>query len=95
MSKINTLSIKVLQLEEEGTDANTNCNAPFVSTTINGTCIDSSEIIVDSPTTTYANDNKIKTYRSYKNIVSIVASETQSPLTYTFVDSEYDSILRS
>lgn len=95
VSKINTLSIKVLQLEEQGTDALTNCNAPFVSTTINGTCIDSSEIIVDSPTTTYANENKIKTYRSYKNIISIVASETQSPLTYTFVDSEYDSMLRS
>jgi len=92
---IKNLSFKILQLEPEGTDGFEYCNAPFVSELIDGVCIDTPEVLVDDINSTYQNNNPIKSYRSYKNVISFIAKSSQAPLTFTFIDSDYDTILRS
>lgn len=93
VDKIKTLAFKVLVNPPEATGPDY-CSDLFVSELINGVCIESSEAYIDSVDTTYKNTNPIRTYRSYKVIVSLVAASTQAPLTYTFINKDYDSALR-
>ncbi len=93
VDKIKTLAFKILVNPPEATDPDY-CSDLFVSELINGVCIESSEAFIDSVNTTYKNTNPIRTYRSYRVVVSLVAASTQAPLTYTFINKDYDSALR-
>lgn len=93
VDKIKTLAFKILVNPPEGTGPDY-CSDLFVSELVNDVCIESSEAYIDSVNTTYKNTNPIRTYRSYKVIVSLVAASTQAPLTYTFINKDYDSALR-
>jgi hypothetical protein len=94
VDKIKTLAFKKLINQPQGTDQLDYCSDLFVSELVNNVCIESSEAYIDSVNTTYKNTNPIRTYRSYRVIVSLVAASTQAPLTYTFVNKDYDSALR-
>ncbi len=93
VDKIKTLAFKILVNPPEATGPDY-CSDLFVSELINGVCIESSEAFIDSVNTTYKNTNPIRTYRSYRVVVSLVAASTQAPLTYTFINKDYDSALR-
>tara|TARA_S200002703_G_scaffold30774_1_gene26785 strand:+ start:125 stop:1435 length:1311 start_codon:yes stop_codon:yes gene_type:complete len=95
VDNVRNLSFKVLQLGVAGTDQLNYCNSPFVSELIDGVCIDTPEAVIDDINLAYNNSNPIKSYRGYKNIISFIAKSSQAPLTFTFTDSDYDSILRS
>ena len=92
---IKSLYIKVLQLEPEGTDQLENCNAPFQSELVNGQCIDSYEAVIDGLSSYYGNTKPIRSYRSYKNIITLISKSNQAPLKFTFIDADYDELLRS
>ena len=92
--KIKGLSFKLLQLEGGTDSGSTICNSPFISEEINGVCIDTPEVIIDSVDSTFTNENVIRSFREYKTVVSFIASSTQAPLTYTFLNSDYDTYLR-
>lgn len=92
---IKSLYIKLLQLEPKGTDQLNNCNAPFVSELINEECVDAYDALIDGINVPYTNTNPIKSYRSYKNIITFIAKSNQAPLKFTFTDPDYDAILRS
>jgi hypothetical protein len=94
VDKIKTLAFKKLINQPQGTDQFDYCSDLFVSELINDVCIESSEAYIDSVNTTYKNTNPIRTYRSYRVVVSLVAASTQAPLTYTFINKDYDSALR-
>lgn len=94
VSKVKTLALKLLINQPQGIDENNYCSELFVSETINDVCVESSEAYIDSVVFEYKNTNPIRTYRNYKNIVSLVASTTQAPLTYTFLNTDYDNALR-
>lgn len=95
VKNIRALSFRILQVAE-GTDVEgvSNCNFPFVSEEINGVCINTPEAIVEDVNDSFTNTNAIRSFRAYKTIISLVASSTQAPLTYTFINSDYDSVLR-
>lgn len=95
VSKIRSMSLKLLQVTG-GTDAEgvSNCNAPFVSQEVNGVCIDTPEATLDILDAEFENTNPIRSFRAYKTIVSLVASSNQFPLTFTFLNVDYDSVLR-
>lgn len=92
---IKVMSIKILKLQPEDTDSYVSCNPPFRANTVDSACIDEYEAIVDSTSETFTNTNPIRTFRSYKTIVTLIASSTQSPITYTFLNTDYDDLLRS
>lgn len=92
--KVKGLSFKLLQVENGTDSGSTTCNFPFTSEEINGVCIDTPEATIDSIDSTFNNSNIIRSFREYKTVVSFIASSTQAPLTYTFLDSEYDAYLR-
>lgn len=92
--KVRGLSFKLLQVESGTDSGSTTCNFPFTSEEINGVCIDTPEATIDSVDSTFNNSNIIRSFREYKTVVSFIASSTQAPLTYTFLDSEYDAYLR-
>ncbi len=89
---ITSMVIKVLQIEDEENVGNY-CNSPFVSEKVNEVCIDTPEAIIDSTTATYNNTNPIRSYRYCKNIVTLISTSTQSPITYTFTNQEYKRYL--
>lgn len=95
VKNIRSLLIKVLQ-PALGTDVPgvTYCNFPIVSESVNGVCVDIPEAVIDSTEALFENTNVIRTFRSYKVIISFIASSTQAPLTYTFINSDYDAVLR-
>lgn len=92
---IKSLYIKVLELEPEGTDQLENCNAPFQSELVNGQCIDSYEALIDGLSSYHGNTKPIRSYRSYKNIITLISKSNQAPLKFTFIDADYDELLRS
>jgi hypothetical protein len=94
VDKIKTLAFKILINQPQGTDQAGYCSDLFVSESVDGVCIESSEAYLDSVNTTYKNTNPIRTYRSYKVVVSLIAASTQAPLTYTFINKDYDTALR-
>lgn len=94
VKRIRGLSFNLLKVNTEATDAVINCNPPFISEEINGVCVTSSEAYIDSVNTEFENTNPIRTFRNYKNVISFVAMSTQAPLTYTFVNRDYDASLR-
>lgn len=95
VDKIKSLSFGLLKVAE-GTDAtnDTICNLPFESQEINGVCINILEDTIDSVNSAFTNSNPIRSFRAYKNIISFIASSTQAPLTYTFINTDYDTFLR-
>ena len=93
VDKIKTLAFKILVNPPEATGPDY-CSDLFVSELVNNVCIESSEAYIDNVNTTYKNTNPIRTYRSYRVVVSLVAASTQAPLTYTFINKDYDSALR-
>lgn len=94
VDKIKTLAFKILVKIPENTGGDEYCSDLFVSELVNDVCIESSEAYIDTVNDTYTNTNPIRTYRSYRVIVSLIAASTQAPLTYTFINKEYDSVLR-
>jgi hypothetical protein len=94
VDKIKSLSFDLLQVDM-GNDVNVAiCNAPFVSQEINGVCINTLETSINSVDNAFTNINPIRSFRAYKNVISFIASSTQAPLTYTFVNTDYDVYLR-
>ena len=91
VQSINSMTIKVLKLEEDSVGQY--CNSPFVSELVNDVCINETEAIIDNFTSQYKNTDPIRTYRYCKNIVTLISSTTQSPTTYTFENQEYKSYL--
>ena len=94
VDKIKTLAFKILINQPQGTDQYDYCNDLFVSELIDGVCVESSEAYIDSVNNAYQNANPIRTYRSYKTTISLIAASTQAPLTYTFINKDYDNALR-
>jgi hypothetical protein len=95
VKNIRGLSMKILQ-RALATDVPgvSYCNFPILSESINNVCVDIPEAIIDSFDFSFENANTIRTFRTYKTIISFIASSTQAPLTYTFVNSDYDAVLR-
>ena len=93
VSKVKTLSFKLLQNQPDGIEGDF-CSDLFISETIDGLCVETPEATIDTVDTSYENNNPIRSYRCYKATVSLVASTTQAPLTYTYVNKEYDDALR-
>jgi len=94
VDKIKTLAFKILINIPEQTGGDEYCSDLFVSDLINGVCVESSEAYIDSIDSTYINTDPIRTYRCYRTTVSLVASNTQAPLTYTYTNKDYDTALR-
>jgi len=94
VNKIKSLSIKLLQIVE-GNDVQTpaDCNFPFLSEEIDGICVDTPEAVLDSIDASFVNTNPIRSFRVYKNIISLIASSTQSPITFTFINEDYAEVL--
>ena len=93
ISKVKTLSFKLLQNQPDGIEGDF-CSDLFISETVDGLCVETPEATIDTVDTSYENNNPIRSYRCYKATVSLVASTTQAPLTYTYVNKEYDDALR-
>lgn len=94
VSSVTSMSLKVLKVEIEEYQG-TYCNSPFVSEKINDVCIDTAEVTVDSVSAAYKNTDPIRTYRYYKNIVTLISASTQSPITYTFINQDYKNYLEA
>ena len=92
VESISSMSIKILQIQEED-QRDLYCNSPFISEQTEDVCIDLAEDTVDSLSSSYSNTNPIRTYRSYKNRISLISSTTKAPVTYTFVDQDYKQSL--
>ena len=93
VSRVKTLSFKLLQNQPDGIEGDF-CSDLFISETVDGLCVETPEATIDTVDTSYENNNPIRSYRCYKATVSLVASTTQAPLTYTYVNKEYDDALR-
>ena len=94
IESITSMSIKVLQIEDEENVGNY-CNSPFVSEQVNDVCIDTPEATIDGTSVEYKNTDPVRTYRYCKNIVTLISSSTQSPITYTFTNQDYKSYLEA
>lgn len=94
VSKVKKLEFKLLSTQQQGTDANDYCSDLFVSEEIDGVCIETPEATINTVDTSYDNTDPIRSYRCYKTTVSLIASTNQAPLTYTYVNKEYDDALR-
>lgn len=88
VSAITSMTINILQVQDEAS-VGLYCNSPFISEQVGDVCVNTYEATIDSTSTQYKNENPIRTYRCYKNRVTLIASNTQSPVTYTFVNQEY------
>jgi hypothetical protein len=95
VSKVKTLSMDLLQLTGGNDIGEVNCNLPFKSKEVDSVCINTLEQRIDSVETTFKNTNPVRSFRTYKTIVSFIAEATQSPLTYTFLNTDYDKYLRA
>jgi len=94
IESITSMSIKVLQIEDEENVGNY-CNSPFVSEQVNEVCIDTPEATIDGTSVEYKNTDPVRTYRYCKNIITLISSSTQSPITYTFTNQDYKSYLEA
>ena len=94
VNKVKKLEFKLLFTQPQGTDANEYCSDLFVSEEVDGICIETAEATINTVDTNYDNTDPIRSYRCYKTTVSLIASTTQAPLTYTYVNKEYDDALR-
>lgn len=95
VEKVNSLVIRLLKVGDSQTDAELEyCNAPFVSSEINGVCVTEYEATLSSVGDTFKNTDPLRSFRYYKNIITLVAASTQSPLTYTYTNPDYDALLR-
>jgi hypothetical protein len=93
VNKVNSLSIKLLKTENSATDSVNFCNPPFVSSLVDGVCITDYESVIDSDQVLFTNTDPVRGFRYYKNSITLVAKSSQSPLTYSYLDSEYRSLL--
>ena len=75
------------------TDSSNFCNAPFASELVNGVCVTEYEATVDGTDESFTNTNALRSFRYYKNTVTLIAKSTQAPLTYTFIDPDYQTLL--
>ena len=93
VDKVRSLSIKLLKTESVATDSSNFCNTPFASELVNGVCVTEYEATVDGTDESFTNTNALRSFRYYKNTVTLIAKSTQAPLTYTFIDSDYQTLL--
>ena len=93
VNKVNSLSIKLLKTVTTPTDQLNFCNSPFVSELVNGVCVTDYEATVDNTDESFVNTNALRSFRYYKNTITLIAKSTQSPLTYTFIDPDYQTLL--
>lgn len=93
VDKVRSLSIKLLKTESVATDSSNFCNAPFASELVNGVCVTEYEATVDGTDESFTNINALRSFRYYKNTVTLIAKSTQAPLTYTFIDPDYQTLL--
>lgn len=94
VQSVASMTIKVLEIEDEE-NVGAYCNSPFVSEKVNDVCIDTPEVIIDNTSTSYENNIPIRSYRYCKNIVTLISSNTQSPITYTYVNQDYKNYLEA
>ena len=92
VDSITSMDISILQIQDEA-NVGLYCNSPFISEQVNDVCVNTYEAIFNSTSSSYKNTNPIRTFRYYKNQITLIASNTQSPITYTFVDPEYKQSL--
>ncbi len=95
VSRVKTLSMDLLQLTGGNDVGEANCNLPFKSTEVNDVCINTLEQRINSVETIFKNTNPVRSFRTYKTTVSFIDVSTQSPLTYTFLNTDYDQYLRA
>jgi len=95
VSRVKTLSMDLLQLTGGNDVGEVNCNLPFKSTEVNDVCINTLEQRINSVETIFKNTNPVRSFRTYKTTVSFIDVSTQSPLTYTFLNTDYDQYLRA
>lgn len=93
VNKVNSLSIKLLKTVTTPTDQLNFCNSPFVSELVNGVCVTDYEATVDNTDESFVNTNALRSFRYYKNTITLIAKSTQAPLTYTFIDPDYQTLL--
>jgi hypothetical protein len=94
VDKIRTLSMKLLQVVKgNDVDPVPPCNSPFLSENTDGVCVDIPEAVIDSVDTEFKNTDPIRSFRIYKNTITLIASSTQAPITFTFVNREYAETL--
>ncbi|UYE97091.1 virion structural protein [Cyanophage S-TIM61] len=93
VNKVNSLSIKLLKTVTTPTDQLNFCNSPFVSELVNGVCVTDYEATVDNNDESFINTNALRSFRYYKNTITLIAKSTQAPLTYTFIDPDYQTLL--
>lgn len=93
VDKVRSLSIKLLKTVTTPTDQLDFCNAPFISELVNGVCVTDYEATVDDTDESFTNTNALRSFRYYKNTVTLIAKSTQAPLTYTFIDPDYQTLL--
>ena len=93
VDRVRSLSIKLLKTESVATDSSNFCNAPFVSELVNGVCVTEYEATVDNTDESFINTNALRSFRYYKNTITFIAKSTQAPLTYTFIDPDYQTLL--
>ncbi|UYE96879.1 virion structural protein [Cyanophage S-TIM66] len=93
VNKVNSLSIKLLKTVTTPTDQLNFCNSPFVSELVNGVCVTDYEATVDNNDESFTNTNALRSFRYYKNTITLIAKSTQAPLTYTFIDPDYQTLL--
>ena len=93
VNKVNSLSIKLLKTVTTPTDQLNFCNPPFVSELVNGVCVTEYEATVDDTDESFVNTNALRSFRYYKNTITLIAKSTQAPLTYTFIDPDYQTLL--
>jgi len=93
--KVRSLIIRLLKTGEAQTDSSIEyCNAPFVSSEINGVCITEYEQVLSSTSDSFTNLDPLRSFRHYRNIITFTAASTQIPLTFTFINTDYDNFLR-
>ena len=88
-----SLSIKLLKTVSVETDQLDFCNSPFVSKSVNEVCVTEYEATVDNTDESFINTNPLRSFRYYKNTITLIAKSSQAPLTYTFIDPDYQTLL--
>jgi len=93
VNKVGSLSIKLLKTVSVETDQLDFCNSPFVSKSVNEVCVTEYEATVDNTDESFINTNPLRSFRYYKNTITLIAKSSQAPLTYTFIDPDYQTLL--